>query len=392
MALACCPACEGASSEDVLQIAALPIVHVVAPGSRRPVAPLRIVACVRCGHLYNADFDRDRADEIYGGPVATNAPVHISMSAALKEVADWIGGDAIVGKRALEIGGGSGHLALILAQSAGSVVLAEPGPTVFAEAPVGNIRVLPTTFPVAGLQEQFDLIVCRQVLEHVAAPVAFLQQIVARMAPDGVLYLEVPRAEYVIDNASLVDFHYPHVQYFRHAVLAALFSRCGLRVLRSQVVKNGHDVGYLLGAGESTADGPAPIGAAALARRLEARRKRGAEQSAGAGRIALYGACAYSQTILALYGDHAAIDLVFDDTPAYRGFCAYSPHREIAVAAPSSEALRPFATVIITAYLHDEVIGARLRQLGFRGRVRSVRADAAAGQGTAPLSLFADAG
>src|SRR6185436_9077369 len=97
------------------------------------------------------------------------------------------------------------------------------------------------------------------------------------------------------------------------------------------------------------------------------------------GPIALYGANAYSQAFLALYHEAGVFPVVFDDTPAYAGRCAYGPAGDIPIELPRADRLRGIGAVVITAYLHDRDIARKVRALGFDGPIHSVRADAVAG-------------
>jgi hypothetical protein len=80
---------------------------------------------------------------------------------------------------------------------------------------------------------------------------------------------------------------------------------------------------------------------------------------------------------------------MFDDTPAYAGRCAYGPSLDLPIAPPTAERLRQVVAVVITAYLHDRDINRKVRGLGFRGPVYSVRTDPMAGTDDQPPSLFA---
>ncbi len=62
----------------------------------------------------------------------------------------------------------------------------------------------------------------------------------------GVAYTEVPYAEYIVDNLSVVDFHYPHVHYYRQAEIAALFRRASFEIVETVSVKGSHDVGFFV--------------------------------------------------------------------------------------------------------------------------------------------------
>lgn len=353
---------------------------------------LAIVQCGHCGHLYNTGFDPDRADELYGAFVLTNTPVSASMVTALDQTADYILSRARAQPLVLEVGGGVGALALALAQRVPVVHLVEPSRALSPDRFAGTKVVFhQTMFPTPSLGEQrFDVVICRQVLEHVPWPGPFLEALRAKLADDGIAYIEVPSAEYICASRSIVDFHYPHVHYYRQGEMETLFARAGFAVVDIVDVKDGHDVGFLLRAAAAL-DRPAaaakPDGG--LAEALTAQRARGRTRlDAMLGPIGLYGANAYSQALLALYPDVAGFRAMFDDTPQYEGQTAYGPSHDLRIGPPSVEHLRGLGAVVITAYLHDLVIARKLRGLGLAQPIYTVRSDGEAGKGELPPGLF----
>ena len=79
-----------------------------------------------------------------------------------------------------------------------------------------------------------DALICRHVLEHLAKPVDFLEDIAmacreANIAP--VFLAEVPLIEKALRRRRLNDFQYEHVSYFTMNSLRTLFERAGFEVL-----------------------------------------------------------------------------------------------------------------------------------------------------------------
>ena len=346
---------------------------------------------MQCGHIFNSRFEESDADDLYKVHPSTNAPVHESMLQGLRAIAAKIMAGRGSGARVLEIGCGVGALARLLAESASSVDLIEPN-LALSKAPFDNpsIRVLPGFFPQATTGLRYDLIVCRQVLEHIARPTDFLAAIRDHLAPGGQAYIEVPSADYILDNFALADFHYLHVQYFTGANFERLLVRVGLQIVNSWSIKDGHDVGYWTVPANpaSPAACPPQFNPGEFRRGLEARRRTGADRLAAmSGRIALYGASAYSQALLGMYPDLIKTAGIFDDTESYAGCLAYSRLGEAPVQLPDKRLVSEFGNIVVCTYLHDRVIAGKLPGLGYAGQVHSLRPDAAAGR-DAPPSLF----
>lgn len=77
-----------------------------------------------------------------------------------------------------------------------------------------------------------DLIVCRQVLEHLPDPLSFLVDLRTslRDSRHTVLYFEVPNFEFVLDELALWTVIYEHCTYFTRESLAWVFEAAGFEV------------------------------------------------------------------------------------------------------------------------------------------------------------------
>jgi hypothetical protein len=267
-----------------------------------------------------------------------------------------------------------------MARRSARVDLVEPsralGPERFAGTGVTLHRAM---FPVSALAgRRFDAVVCRQVIEHVPEPAPFLTALRASLADDGTAYIEMPSADDILRRHSIVDFHYPHVHYYRRAEMELLLARAGFAVAEIFDIKQGHDMGFLLRAAKPLArearalSDMSPIEFAAA---LAERRMRGARRLAAIdGPVALYGANAYAQALLGLYQERTPFAAVFDDTASYAGRCVYGPAGEITIEPPRAERLTGMAAIVIAAYLHDAEIARKIAATGFRGPVYTLRA------------------
>lgn len=104
----------------------------------------------------------------------------------------------LVGKTALDIGCGAGLLAEPLARLGATVTGLDASPELIRVAK-DHARTLDLDIDyrageLSGLEGQFDLITCMEVIEHVADPSAFVVAVAQRLAPDGLLILSTPNA------------------------------------------------------------------------------------------------------------------------------------------------------------------------------------------------------
>ena len=394
--LGCCVVCASERSQPIFAVKEAPI-HPVCPPATLGLEPgfgvLDIVACTGCGHIYNAGFNPNRVDELYAANVLTNTPVSDTMLKGLESTADFILSRGPANPSVVDVGGGSGVLAILLARRAREVHLVEPSRALVPEHFASQgVTLHSSMFPPPALAgRQFEILLSRQVLEHIPSPDGFLAAIRSHVRPDGIVFLELPSEEYIENTLSIVDFHYPHVHYYRRRELETLFARAGFAVVETVDIKNGHDAGFILRpvAPHAASAPSASADATAFAAALADRRRLGGERLAALkGTTALYGANAYSQAFLGLYPHAAKFGIVFDDTPMYEGQRAYGPGIDIEIRPPDAARLKAVDAIVITAYLHDVVINMKLQTFGFQGAVYTVRADALSGTGGAPPSLF----
>jgi SAM-dependent methyltransferase len=393
--IAACPVCGSALTDTVLHIPAFPVrLFAVGEGAAGDTAPLTLVRCRECAHLYNQDFSDALAERMYGDVPLTNVPAHPSMVKRLEDAIAWIDPEHYAGRRVVEIGGGAGHVARLLSRAAAQVVVFEPCLALTPEhLPEPNIVLVSDIFrgPIPG--GPADLMVCRQVIEHVADPFALISAIRDGLAPGGHAYLEVPDARFIDQGAAIGDIVLQHVQYFTPHSFVALARRAGLEPLRILEIKNGHDFGVLFRAVERPDDWRAPASGTAPADDLSARldaavitgRKR---LDSVPGTMALYGATAHGQAFLTLYGAGRRFVRVYDDNPAVEGRRLAGGGQTPVVVRPDAEALRDVDAILICAYLHDEVIAGRLRALGFQGDILSVRPEFHSDRPTVVRSIF----
>jgi len=142
------------------------------------------------------------------------------------------------GHRVLDVGSAAGYLSEILARRGFSVVsidlLGTPHPPAIEFAGADLDHGLPP------LSDEFDYIICADVLEHVREPLVLLEQCRALMAPAGILLGSLPnsgnawfrwnvlRGRFPKDERGLFDK--THLHFYMWDGWVELFRRAGLRV------------------------------------------------------------------------------------------------------------------------------------------------------------------
>ena len=342
---------------------------------------------MNCGHIYNRLFDPNKYDSIYTSGPTTNMVVSPRMSTYLEATAKYIfqytkTPSPIV----LDIGGGTGALARILAKSSKKVYLVDPSTKENLHENIPqNLTVHKKFFPCIEIQDKkFDLIVLRQVVEHILDVTKLFLALRTHLGDNGIVYLEIPNMNYIAKYGSIVDFHYPHIHYFSSSVIERVILNIGFQIIDFEEIKDGHDLRFMLQKAsiplepQSLTQTPEVARSCRLKKEFTAKRLSGEDtlDSLANRTIALYGATANCQAFVGLYEPKLQnVVCVIDDTPSYNEMEVWISGIPIPIRTISDESIENVDTIIITAYLHDSTIYAKLRRSGFLGNIFTLRSN-----------------
>ncbi|HZR22312.1 MAG TPA: class I SAM-dependent methyltransferase [Vicinamibacterales bacterium] len=176
-------------------------------------------------------LQRDAADE------ANFAALHRWMSSFAP----------IGGTRLLDVGAGSGKLVRDLRRRGVDARGIEPSRALFDRFLANDEAFeMATADAVRGT---FDVVTAFDVIEHVADPHAFAESIVARLAPDGVLFLSTPDVESAVARmfGRHWHFYYPyHLSYFGPQTLGRLAADHGLTIVSVTHRGRLRSIGYVI--------------------------------------------------------------------------------------------------------------------------------------------------
>ena len=154
----------------------------------------------------------DREAEHFGGmaadwwdPNGASAMLHKLNPVRLSYIRDMVdqhfeldehGFKPLEGKSGLDIGCGAGLLAEPLARLGAKVTAVDAAPELIevakAHAEGQGLEIDYRAIGVEGVVGKFDLITAMEVIEHVADPQAFVNDLAARLAPGGLMILSTP--------------------------------------------------------------------------------------------------------------------------------------------------------------------------------------------------------
>lgn len=175
----------------------------------------------RVGQLVGTPLAEDRSGKLY----ADDFLAFIDKSCAER------------GQTALEIGAGVGYVTRRLLDSGWQAIGLEPGRGYEDHWRYYGIDIINEFFPSSYASGPFDLICSYAVLEHIADPIKFLEEIRERLAPDGTAVFSVPDCTAEIQAGDPAMLLHEHFTYFNAETLADMLWRAGFSV---KVCKSGY--------------------------------------------------------------------------------------------------------------------------------------------------------
>ncbi len=339
-----------------------------------PRGDIALALCASCGLVLNRLFDPTSLDydEHYENS--------LHFSGLFREYAEWLADDLIRTHRlrdklVVEVGCGKGDFLRMLAVRGGNRAVGidpgyEPDPSA---PPIDGVAFVKQPFGDVVLADRADLVVARQVLEHVDDPRVFLARVRDLLASEGAAVIEVPNADDMLERADVWDVIYEHPVYYtahslRHLMVSAGFDMLAMRPvygglyllaegLRRETPTSSED----LHAGSELVEAVERFSAAYWNRVLRWQKFLADVRTDGR-LVALWGAGARGDTFLNVLDAREEIPLVVDVNPRKWGRFIAGTGQQI--QSPEVLGEYPVDTVVIANEIYRDEIGAQLRSLG----------------------------
>ncbi|WP_166364054.1 class I SAM-dependent methyltransferase [Pseudomonas akapageensis] len=202
---------------ELYRVADLPVLQnrtFADPASARAsaCADMVLVQDAVSGLIFNQAFDADKLsyDSDY-----QNEQAHSGQFQQHLDDVEAIIARHFKARSLIEVGCGKGYFLELLRSRGYAVTGIDPA------YEGDNAAVIKAPF-TRGLGLAADAIVLRHVLEHIADPVSFLTEI-ADANQGGLIYIEVPCFDWILEHRAWFDLFYEHVNYFRLDDLRRLF-------------------------------------------------------------------------------------------------------------------------------------------------------------------------
>jgi SAM-dependent methyltransferase len=338
-----CIICGGPFAEPFLTIRGVPVhCNLLWPEASgalsAPRGDLELVACLTCGHVFNASFDRGLMEYTRAYENSLHFSPRFQVYAA--DLADrLIRRYDVRGKTVIDIGCGKGEFLALLCERGGNRGFGfDPSfvPENLQPYQSDRLTIIPDFFSERYSSYGGDLFVCRHVIEHIDNPPEFVRSIHRAVAsrPEAILFFEVPNVLYTLRDLGIWDLIYEHRSYFSAGSLARLCADAGFELLESGELYGGQFLG------------------------VDLRRSRpghSADQSYGdERRVVVWGGGSKGVTFLNIVPGAETIRHVVDVNPRKKGMYVSGTGQEIVQPGALRE-IRPDGVVIMNSLYETEI-------------------------------------
>ncbi len=99
----------------------------------------------------------------------------------------------------------------------------------FSKHKIDNIKIFNTN--LENINEKFDMVILKHVLEHISDPIEFLKMAAERS--NKYIYIEIPGVKNKMPSIQLA-----HLFYFNEEELKYIFDKCGLKIIKLKTIKS----------------------------------------------------------------------------------------------------------------------------------------------------------
>ena len=335
---------------------------------------LNLRECEQCGLIFNAAFQAERVcyDESYDNRQGfSNAFRHHVELMATALTNRYL----VDGGKVLEIGCGKGDFLRVLRDMGWERCVGyDTSCPENGEEDDRGIEYHQSYVSADDIDEEFDLVVCRHVVEHVDEIGDFVSEVarIAKSAGGAAVAIETPEFEWIVNNRCFWDVFYEHCNYFSMPVLARLCEGAGFEVLRHQKVFGEQYQLIELRPRATTQVRTATVSTGLLASFAESTDSKHHElrEAIGLGREsahwAIWGAGAKGVTLCNLLGDEHLSAVIDSNTEKQGG---YIPGVGMKVIPPDEPMIKYLGLILIANPIYEAEIRKALIDVEYSGNI-----------------------
>lgn len=241
-----CPVCGGGQTDTLLSLSNIPVFVNVLPDQLEEAKEFvlgtqHLAQCNHCGFVFNCEFEPEKVMYDTGYHAERGHSAYYSRH--ISRVIDFIESvKPVKGQRLLEVACGGGEfLAEAAKRGPKDVTGVDPSAPETAAEPLNLQKAL---FDDAYLEKMTcpaDILMNRHMIEHILNPLEMLARFHRALAPTGILYLETPRLDWILENRAFFDFPYEHCAYYHDAFIERLLKAAGFEIA---AMENSYDGQY----------------------------------------------------------------------------------------------------------------------------------------------------
>ncbi|EKL9993380.1 methyltransferase domain-containing protein [Campylobacter jejuni] len=338
-------------------------------------ATVTLTQCQICGYIYNSTFDLNKTSKEYQSEgYFSRKIVSRAMGNNIKMIKDkclnYINKNSIC----LEIAPGSGDMVNALIHDVKFIYTIDPSLISLEMKHIGNLKHIQGFFNYNILKDKLeykiDFIMFRHLLEHINTPLGFLKDVVKLLENNGIIYIEVPNIEEIIEHKRFYDIFNDHCGYYQKNVLINTLKSLGCEFIDEIYLFRGQHMGLFFRKNTNIHD-INKLDFKLFDKNIYTSFQENIRKLNNLlhdyNNIAIYGSGAHGNTIITFIDNPEKIKKCFDLDIRKQGM--YLQNSSIIIQEPNVKNFKDLEVIIIAASLYEEEIIKSLREKGYKGDI-----------------------
>ncbi|BEK41274.1 TPA: methyltransferase domain-containing protein [Campylobacter jejuni] len=331
--------------------------------------------CQDCGYIYNSTFDLNKISKEYQSEgYFSRKIVSKAMSNNIKTIKDKCLKYINKNSTCLEVAPGSGDMVNALIRNVKFMYTVDPSLVSLEMENINNLKHIHGFFNYNILKDKLeykiDFIMFRHLLEHINTPLGFLKDVVKLLENNGIIYIEVPNIEEIIEHKRFYDIFNDHCGYYQKNVLINTLKSLGCEFIDEIYLFRGQHMGLFFRKNTNIHD-INKLDFKLFDKNIYTSFQENIRKLNNLlhdyNNIAIYGSGAHGNTIITFIDNPEKIKKCFDLDIRKQGM--YLQNSSIIIQEPNVKNFKDLEVIIIAASLYEEEIIKSLREKGYKGDI-----------------------